>query len=174
MTIRSDVEGALKRKVEKDNLDTSLTKKIDEVNRANLVKNATLLGKEAGEVVGGFRSLESKVTTAGSIVDKGDAIVEFTEDVAGIGGVLDRTTAEVNLSTKELPPIAGLLDSANADGSILNMITSGDSAGLAAAFASSSTIEAIGGDLAGKIASIITLITGLGAILDGLSAKGIG
>lgn len=174
MTIRSDVEGALKRKVEKDNLDTSLTKKIDEVNRANLVKNATLLGKEAGEVVGGFRSLESKVTTAGSIVDKGDAIVEFTEDVAGIGGVLDRTTAEVNLSTKELPPIAGLLDSANADGSILNMITGGDSAGLAAAFASSSTIEAIGGDLAGKIASIITLITGLGSILDGLSAKGIG
>ena len=54
------------------------------------------------------------------------------------------------------------------------MITGGDSAGLAAAFASSSTIEAIGGDLAGKIASIITLITGLGSILDGLSAKGIG
>ena len=174
MGVRADVSGSLKRRVAKEKLDTSLVKKVNEVNRANLVKNATLLGKEAGEVVGGFRSLESKVTTSGSIVDKGDAIVEFTEDVTGIGGVLDRTTAEVNLSTKELPPIAGLLDSAGADGSILNMITGGDSDGLAAAFGAASTIEAIGGDLAGKIAAIITLITGLGAILDGLSAKGIG
>ena len=174
MSVRTDVAGSLKRKIEKDNLDTSLVKKVNEVNRANLVKNATLLGKEAGEVVGGFRSLESKVTTAGSIVDKGDAIVEFTEDVTGIGGVFDRTTAEVNLSAKELPPIAGLLDSAGADGSILNMITGGDSAGLATAFGAASTIEAIGGDLAGKIAGIITLITGLGSILDGLSAKGVG
>ena len=154
MGVRADVSGSLKRRVAKEKLDTSLVKKVNEVNRANLVKNATLLGKEAGEVVGGFRSLESKVTTSGSIVDKGDAIVEFTEDVTGIGGVLDRTTAEVNLSTKELPPLAGLLDSAGADGSILNMITGGDSAGLADAFGAASTIEAIGGDLAGKIASI--------------------
>ena len=168
MTVRNDIQRAIEVKLNTDKQDTSLSKQIQAARQSELVKNATILGQEANTTVAGFKNLETKVSTAGTFEQKGEALVELTEDVSGLVDVMDRTETELNLSTSSL---GALFDSDGAEGSLGNLIdglASGDSASLLDGLTSS--VEAIGGDIAGKIAQIITLLTGLGAILDGMNA----
>jgi hypothetical protein len=168
MSVRSDIQRSIDVKLNVDKQNTSLSKQIEEAKQSELVKNATILGQEANKTVAGFKNLETKISTAGTFEQKGEALVELTEDVSGLVDVMDRTSVELNLST---PSLGALFDSDGAEGSLGNLIDgleSGDSASLLDGLTSS--VEAIGGDLAGKIASIITLLTGLGAILDGMNA----
>ena len=168
MSVRTDVKQALDIKLTRDGQNTTLSNEIKRAKESELVKNATILGQEAGKVEKGFKNLETAVSSAGTFEAKGEALVELTDQVDGLGKAFDRT-AEINLS---VPEIGGLFG--EGEGSLENLIAGlgdGDSASLLDGL--TSTVEAIGGDIAGQIAQIITLLTGLGAMLDNLNAAGI-
>lgn len=168
MSVRTDIKQALDIKLTRDGQNTTLSNEIKRAKESELVKNATILGQEAGKVEKGFKNLETAVSTAGTFEAKGEALVELTDQVDGLGKAFDRAT-EINLS---VPEIGGLFG--EGEGSLENLIDGlgdGDSASLLDGL--TSTVEAIGGDIAGQIAQIITLLTGLGAMLDNLNAAGI-
>ena len=170
MSIRNDITTALNGKTGANNLNTELQSAIKKAQVDKLSRDATILGQEAGKVEAGFKNLTSPVKNAGDFETKGQALVETTENIKGLGDAFDRAATSVNHSAKT---VSGLFGDSSEDGSIMNLLQAGDSAGLLGALSGSSSVEAIGGDVAGKIASIISLLTGLGAILDGLNAQGL-
>jgi len=111
---------------------------------------ATLIGKEAGEVVGGFQSLESKIDFAGTIPN-GDAMCAITEDIPGLSKLFDPEGNTLDFSNFELSDAFTGLGSGSLDssGAVENLFSS---------------VEPKGGDLATAVSSIIRLITGLGSI----------
>jgi N-acetylmuramoyl-L-alanine amidase len=129
------------------------------------------LGQEAEKTVAGFKNLETKISTANTFEEKGEALVEITDQVKGIGDKMkafDRGEIDINMSTPELGALFG-----EGEGSLESLIDglgNGDSADLLSGL--ESTVEAIGGDIANSIAQIISLLTGLGKILDGMNAAG--
>ena len=185
MSNRADLQNVLSGKSKTNSLQTQYSEKIAEVKSQELVKNATTLGQKAGDTVAGFKNLSTEIDTANTYEEKGQAIVQVTENVDKLVGdgkeLFDRTKTEINASA---PSVSGLFAGADEEGnypegSIMNLLgaggdgVTGDSAALFDAMNAEGAIEAVGGDIAGKIASIITLLTGLGAILDGLSAEGL-
>lgn len=171
MTYRADLTQAINNKKARDASNNELQKTIQKAQTDKLVKDVTVLGQEANTTVAGFKNLQTAVSNKGDYETAGKALVETTENVKNLGDAFDRTATSVNHSAKTVSTLFG--DSSE-EGSIMNLISNDDSAGLLSALSSSSSVEAVGGDVAGKIASIITLLTGLGAILDGLNAQGIG
>lgn len=171
MTFRTDVSQTLNNLTGKNENNVSLTEKINEVKQSKLVRDATTLGQEANKTVAGFKNLETKISTAGTFEEKGEALVEITDQVKGIGDKMkefDRGEINLDVSTPELGGLFG-----EGEGSLENLIDglgSGDSDALLDGL--ESTVEAIGGDIASSIAQIISLLTGLGKILDGMNAAG--
>lgn len=170
MSFRNDISQSLNNVTGKNATNNALKEKIDEVKQSKLVRDATVLGQEANSTIAGFKNLETKVSTAGTFEAKGEALVEVTEQVDKLAGVFDRTAANLNLST---PSLGGLFG--EGEGSLSSLIdgleNSGDSDSLLDGL--NSEVEAIGGDIASQIAQIITLLTGLGKILDGLNAANV-
>lgn len=171
MSYRNDIEAELNIKKSINDANTELQTTIEKVQQQKLTRDVTTLGQAAGDVQAGFKSLTNAVTGKGEFESKGTALNETTENIKGIGDKFDRAATEVNHSAKTVSTLFG--DSSE-EGSIMNAISSNDSAALLDALSGSSAVEAVGGDVAGKIASIISLLTGLGAMLDGLNAQGIG
>ena len=171
MSYRNDIEAELNIKKSINNANTELQTTIEKVQQQKLTRDVTTLGQAAGDVQAGFKSLTNAVTGKGEFESKGTALNETTENIKGIGDKFDRAATEVNHSAKT---VSALFGDSSESGSIMNAISGNDSAALLDALSGSSAVEAVGGDVAGKIASIISLLTGLGAMLDGLNAQGIG
>lgn len=111
-------------------------------------KKATLLGEKGGETVGGILSLDTAQMSASEVL-LGQGICSIEEGVASLSGLLDPDVISLNYSTAT--PTANL-----------------DSTG-AIAFdsAAGGFVESVsGGDDAAKVASIITLLTGLAPLKD--------
>ena len=171
MSFREDITQAINNKKDIDKGNVELKTAIEKAQAEKLARDVTILGQEANTTVKGFKNLTTAVQNKGDFETKGQALVETTENIKGLGEAFDRAATSVNHSAKT---VSGLFGDSSEDGSIMNLLSADDSAGLLSALSGSSSVEAIGGDVAGKIASIITLLTGLGAILDGLNAQGIG
>lgn len=119
--------------------------------QSTYANNATLLGRNANEVIGGIKSLETKVDDSGSIVAKGDAVVELTEGAPGLGSLFDPQLTSMDYGTPTInlgfdsDTLAGL-DSSGAVGGIF------------------SEVETVGGGVANTVSTIIQTITGLGSL----------
>jgi len=121
----------------------------------NYVKQATKIGQNAGQVVGGVESQEE--------FDSGDVILntsigEVTDDI-GLDNLTDPTT---NL---DYGPGSFSLNFANLDG---------DSDADAALISAGVTAEKLGGDSAQPLSSILDTLTGLGTATGKLTQKGSG
>ena len=114
-------------------------------------KNATLLGDKAGSTFAGIESLESKVDFAGS-TPMGDAMCSFTDGVAGMSGIPDPQSIELNLS---VPTFDVETEAATDSGGVINTIT-------ASATANQS------------VSSVVQQLTGLGAPVAKLETQTLG
>jgi len=119
--------------------------------QSSYVNNATLLGQQTNEIVGGIKSLETKIDDPGSIVAKGDAVVELTEGVPGTATLFDPENNSMNFGTPSInlgfdSDTLAALDSSGAIDGIF------------------SEVETIGGDFANTVSTIISLITGLAPV----------
>lgn len=111
-------------------------------------KNATLVGEKAGAVNAGIKSLDAVQMTPNDVL-LGEGLCEITAGTPNLTGVLDPTAITIPYSTATIN--ANLNDSG---------FVSFDSA--AGGFATSIS----GGGVASSVASIISLLTGLGSISD--------
>ena len=161
----------LKAKQQNNTFENLIGEKKQELSDFTAANKATLLGKNTGEVVGGFQSLET-VTNGAADTPLGNAMVSMTDAVPGIAprkvGELtnqffDPEKIEMKYATpsllfRELDSDAGI-DSAAAGS--LDSVDFSDPDALAAMF---SSVETVGGGLANSVAQIISLITGLATI----------
>src|SRR6056300_1001035 len=127
MSVRTDIKQALDIKLTRDGQNTTLSNEIKKAKESELVKNATILGQEAGKVEKGFKNLETAVSSAGTFEEKGEALVELTDQIDGLGKAFDRA-ANINLSTPELGGLFG--EGEGSLGSLIDGLGSGDSASL--------------------------------------------
>jgi len=111
-------------------------------------KAATLVGEKAGAINAGIKSLDGVQMTPNDVL-LGEGLCEITDGVPNLSGVLDPTAITMPYSTATIN--ANLNDSG---------FVSYDSA--AGGFATSIS----GGGIADTVASIVSLLTGLGSISD--------
>ena len=151
----------LKAKQQNNTFENQISQRKQELVDYTTANKATLLGKNTGEVVAGFKSLESVVDGAGE-TPLGTGMVSMTEAVPGIGDLFNPEIAKMNYSTPSL--LFKSLDS-NTDSAAASTLDSSDFEDADVVASLFSSVETVGGNIANNVASIIQLITGLGSIM---------
>lgn len=161
---RDTLNNDLQQKVNRPNAINKINTTIGDIAYSKTVNESTLIGRAAGEVVNGFKSLEQTQDFVNTVNKTGDALTQITEGISSIGSLPDPNNASFTLPTVSLD--SGAL-SADLD-KLLNFDSDTDLTGLF------SSVGSIGGGIADTVSSIIKLITLLGTIskLTNISISG--
>jgi N-acetylmuramoyl-L-alanine amidase len=147
----------------------------EEVQKTKFAADATLLGKSSGEVVGGLKSMESKLNGGGTTL--GDAMTSFTADAPGLNGISDPTTKEISCSvpTFEVSYEDIVEFKADSDGNgNLDSDGLGELVGSDIVVGQTPNISSSGEDAATSVSSVISQLTGLGAPVAVLNMETLG
>jgi len=161
---RDNLNNDLQQKVNRPNALNTITTNIGKIAYSKTVNENTLLGRAAGEVVNGFKSLEQTQDFVNTVNTTGDALTQITENVKGFGSLTNLDDFSFNISGVSLD--SETLISALDPSGIFDSDT--DLTGLF------SSVGSIGGGIADTVSSIIKLITLLGTLskLTNISISG--
>lgn len=161
---RDTLNNDLQQKVNRPNAINQIATNIGKIAYSKTVNENTLLGRAAGEVVNGFKSLEQTQDFVNTVNTTGDALTQITENVKGFGSLTNLDDFSFNISGVSLD--SETLISALDPSGIFDSDT--DLTGLF------SSVGSIGGGIADTVSSIIKLITLLGTLskLTNISISG--
>lgn len=147
----------------------------DAVQQTKFASDATLLGKSAGGVVGGLKSMESKLNGGGTTL--GDAMTSFTADAPGLTGINDPSLKDISCSipTTEITYEDIIEFKVDSDGNgNLDSDGLGELVGQDIVVGQEATITSSGEGTANKVSSAISQLTGLGAPVATLDMETLG
>jgi len=161
---RDNLNNDLQQKVNRPNAVNTITTNIGEIAYSKTVNESTLIGRAAGEVVNGFKSLEQTQDFVNTVNTTGDALTQITENVPGYGVLMNLDDISYNISGVGVDS-ESLVSAIDPDGFFDSAV---DLTGLF------SSVGSIGGGIADTVSSIIKLITLLGTIskLTNISISG--
>lgn len=161
---RDKLNNDLQQRVNRPNAINQIATNIGKIAYSKTVNENTLLGRAAGEVVNGFKSLEQTQDFVNTVNTTGDALTQITENVKGLGNLTNLDEISFTLSG------AGF-DSDSLVADIQKLVTADSDTDLTGLF---SSVGSIGGGIADTVSSIIKLITLLGTLskLTNISISG--
>ena len=173
MATKTELNAKLKTALSNTSQTNSIASNATVLKETKAATNATTLGNEVGKVINGYESLEKINNGSGNVENTGTAITAITEGVSGIGNQLMDAKDKVFNNTGTQSASTAFM---NADGTVdsdaLSQIQNADSAGELTLeglgdglFAN---VESIGGDIANSVSQIITILTGLAKLNEGI------
>lgn len=168
---KKDINGKLAANKASNAFDEAKQKVLTDATQTKFAQDATLLGKKAGAVVGGFTSLEGKLNGGGTTT--GDALTSFTKDVGGgLSGVVDPALKELSLNGGSAQPVSDIIKQLTGLGAPVATLTEECVGGssLKAIQESAALMSEKSGKLKDKINAVAGEVSG-GGILAELSEK---
>ena len=173
MATKTELNAKLKTALSNTSQTNSIASNATVLKETKAAVNTTTLGNDVGKVINGYESLEKINNGSGNVENTGTAITAITEGVTGIGNQLMDAKDKVFNNTGTQSASTAFM---NADGTVdsdaLSQIQNADSAGELTLeglgdglFAN---VESIGGDIANSVSQIITILTGLAKLNEGI------